>query len=392
MEVAPKHDAFLKGVLDGTLVVGARLLEHLVEQVGPSGRLHRVPVLDSGDKICVGGVALCLRLLLILLLRAVLGGRLGDVFLLTSLRLLVLPEDGLDRLLTRDELGGDVHQLARLGGSLAAQFAHQVAASGAGEERPNDIRVGDVGQLGALLRKSPDVVSQGFPWLLAAASEIPGVPRAHVRALEVSSEGFDQVVPVGNLRRRQILQPGSGGVGEEQGEVADDEVVIVRSTQLAGQPVVRKPQFRPRFPRVLGDGSRGSEPGRERRPSYGLAEGLRTWWFGRGALILLTVVASPTPGVVASAHLLIETGSTVAAVVLVAEATRGRRRRVPRAPGVDQGLPHESGSRCAMLWGIPLPSGGRALSPPDRDILQEILEFSLDTSPLGGGWLQYRSE
>jgi hypothetical protein len=48
-----------------------------------------------------------------------------------------------------------------------------------------------------------------------------------------------------------MLQPGSGGVGEEQGEVADDEVVIVRSTQLAGQPVVRKPQFRPRFPEYL---------------------------------------------------------------------------------------------------------------------------------------------
>jgi hypothetical protein len=37
-----------------------------------------------------------------------------------------------------------------------------------------------------------------------------------------------------------MLQPGSGDVGEEQGEVADDEVVIVRSTQLAGQPVVRE--------------------------------------------------------------------------------------------------------------------------------------------------------
>jgi hypothetical protein len=57
-----------------------------------------------------------------------------------------------------------------------------------------------------------------------------------------------------------MLQPGPGGVGEEQGDVADDEVVIVRSTQLAGQPVVREPQFRPCFPRVLGDGSRGSEP------------------------------------------------------------------------------------------------------------------------------------
>jgi hypothetical protein len=349
-------------------------------------------VLDSGDKICVGGVTLCLRLLLGLLLCVALGGRLGDVFLLASLRLLVLSEDGFDRLLTRGELGGDVHQLARLGGGLATQFAHQVAASGAGEERPDDIRVSDVGQLSALLRKLPDVVSQGFPWLLAAASEIPRVPRAHVCALEFSSEGFDQVVPVGDLRRRQMLQPGSGSVKEEQGEVVDDELVIVHSTQLAGQPVVRKPQFRPCFPRVLGDGSRGLEPGWERRPSYGPAEGLRTRWFGRGAPILLAVVPPPMPGVVASAHLLVEAGSTVAAVVLVAEATRGRRRRVPRAPGVDRGLPHESGSCCAMLRGVPLPSGGRALGQSDRGVLQEILEFSLDTPPLGGGRLWHRSE
>jgi hypothetical protein len=187
-------------------------------------------VLYDSDKICVGGVAFRLRLLLAFLLRAALGGRLGGVFLLASLRLLVLPEDCLDRLLTRAELGGDVHQLARPGGSLATQFAHQVAASGADEERADDIRVGDVGKLGALQRKSPDILPQGFPWLLAAASEIPGVPRAHVCVLEVSSEGFDQIVSVGDLRWRQMLQLGSGGVGEEQGEVADDEVVIVRST------------------------------------------------------------------------------------------------------------------------------------------------------------------
>jgi hypothetical protein len=98
------------------------------------------------------------------------------------------------------------------------------------------------------------------------------------------------------------------------------------------------------------------------------------------------------PGVVASAHLLVEVGSTVAVVVLVAEVTRGCRRCVPRAPGVDRGFPHESGSRGAMLQGLPLSSGGRALGPSDRDILQEILEFSLDTPPLGGGWLRHRSE
>jgi hypothetical protein len=136
MEVAPKHDTFLKGMLDGTLMIGARLPEHLVEQVGPSVRLPRVPVLDNGDKIYVGGVTFRLRLLLAVLLHAALGGRLGDVFLLASQRLLVLPEDGLDRLLTRGELGGDVHQLARPGGSLATQFAHQVTTSGAARNAP----------------------------------------------------------------------------------------------------------------------------------------------------------------------------------------------------------------------------------------------------------------
>jgi hypothetical protein len=189
-----------------------------------------------------------------------------------------------------------------------------------------------------------------------------------------------------------MLQPGPGGVGEEEREVADDEVVVIRPSQLACQPVVRKPQLRPRLPRVLGDGSRGPEPSRERRPLYGPAEGSRTWWFGRETPILLIVVASSAPGVVASAHLLVEAGSTVAAVVLVAEVIRGCRHPVLCAPGVDRGLPHESGSRCAMPRGAPLPSGGRAFGPSDRGILQEILEFSLDTPPLGGGWLRHCSK
>jgi hypothetical protein len=45
-----------------------------------------------------------------------------------------------------------------------------------------------------------------------------------------------------------------------------------------------------------------------------------------------------------------------------------------------------------MLRGVPLPSGGRAFGPSDRGILQEILELSLDTPPLGGGWFRHRSK
>jgi hypothetical protein len=53
-------------------------------------------VLGGGNKVCVDGVAFRLRLLLALLLRAALSGRLGDVIRLAPLRLLVLLEDGLD--------------------------------------------------------------------------------------------------------------------------------------------------------------------------------------------------------------------------------------------------------------------------------------------------------
>jgi hypothetical protein len=38
-----------------------------------------------------------------------------------------------------------------------------------------------------------------------------------------------------------MLQPGSGSIGEEEGEVTDDEVVVVRPSQLACQPVIREP-------------------------------------------------------------------------------------------------------------------------------------------------------
>jgi hypothetical protein len=96
--------------------------------------------------------------------------------------------------------------------------------------------------------------------------------------------------------------------------------------------------------------------------------------------------------VVASAHPFLEAGSTVAAVLLVAEAIRGCRRLVPCALGVDRGLPHASGGRYEMLRGVSSPSGGRAFGSSDCGIFQEILEFALDTSPLGGGWLRNCSE
>jgi hypothetical protein len=87
--MAPKHGALLKGVLDRPLMIGARLLEHLVEDIGASGRFPRVLVLSGGDKVRVGGVAFRVRLLLAFLLGAALSGRLGDIFRLAALGLLI---------------------------------------------------------------------------------------------------------------------------------------------------------------------------------------------------------------------------------------------------------------------------------------------------------------
>jgi hypothetical protein len=91
------------------------------------------------------------------------------------------------------------------------------------------------------------------------------------------------------------------------------------------------------------------------------------------------------------AHLLVEAGSTVAAVVLVAEVIRGCRRRVLRAPGVDRGLPHEPGSRCAMLRGHPCLweaelSARRTAASSKRFLSSPWIRA------LGGGWLRYCSE
>jgi hypothetical protein len=45
-----------------------------------------------------------------------------------------------------------------------------------------------------------------------------------------------------------MLQPGPGSVEEEKGKVADDEVVVVRPSQLSRELVIRKPQLRPCLP------------------------------------------------------------------------------------------------------------------------------------------------
>jgi hypothetical protein len=88
-------------------------------------------------------------------------------------------------------------------------------------------------ELRTALAEAPYEVPERFAGLLGARTQVPGVPRAHVRALEISHERADQVVPVVDLAGRQVFEPRPRRVGEVQGEVADDDLVTGGSAQLA---------------------------------------------------------------------------------------------------------------------------------------------------------------
>ena len=62
---------------------------------------------------------------------------------------------------------------------------NQRLAGSPGQESPNNVSVGDVRKLVALLGEAPDVPMEGFSGLLPAVLEVPWVSRALVRAMEV---------------------------------------------------------------------------------------------------------------------------------------------------------------------------------------------------------------
>ena len=104
---------------------------------------------------------------------------------------LLAVEDSTDRLLARDEVDCYVKQLVRTGRRVPSQLTHEVPARCAQVKGTDDFGVLDAGELGALLGEATDVIPQRLVGLLSAPSEFSGVPRAHVRALEVSHKNLD---------------------------------------------------------------------------------------------------------------------------------------------------------------------------------------------------------
>ena len=92
--------------------------------------------------------------------------------------------------------------------------------------------------------------SQGLPMLLLVASEVPGITMTLVCALQVSHEHLFEIQPVLNLVSGEMLEPRSSRVSQEQWQVTDNEIIIVRAAGSASEPVVLELEARVRLPGI----------------------------------------------------------------------------------------------------------------------------------------------
>jgi hypothetical protein len=185
-------------VVDRGLVIWAWLLQNVIEHAGSSrGRLRAladrvdreglvvvlIPSLHAHVATRLLALPAPLLLLLGLLGPAALRGRVVHVLALLAI------ENGPHHLLSGSEAGGDVEQLVGVDRRAPPKFAHEIRAGRSLEEGVHDIRLCDARELGTTQ------VSYEIPERLArplgACPQVPGVPRAHVCALEVPHERAD---------------------------------------------------------------------------------------------------------------------------------------------------------------------------------------------------------
>ena len=76
---------------------------------------------------------------------------------------------------------------------------------------------------------------------MSVVLQVLGVSKACVSALEVPHEDLFLVRPTLNVVGRKVLQPCSRRVGQELGEIADDEVITDRTASPASELVALEP-------------------------------------------------------------------------------------------------------------------------------------------------------
>ena len=108
---------------------------------------------------------------------------------------LVFAKDCLEGFLTEGMACHEVEQLPRRPWLAMSELMDECFIGHARDECSDHIRIYDVGKLIALLRKAVDVLTYSFSYFFLASFEIPGISRAHVRALKVPHEDALEVCP-----------------------------------------------------------------------------------------------------------------------------------------------------------------------------------------------------
>ena len=104
-----------------------------------------------------------------------------------------------------------------------------------------------------------DVIPQGLAGLLLAALEVLGVPGANIRPLEISDKDPLEVRPVADAVMREEFEPRSNMFPHIDGEVMNDEVVIIHSSSSVGEPEVLESYTGVHLRGILGDVGRWSK-------------------------------------------------------------------------------------------------------------------------------------
>jgi hypothetical protein len=149
-----------------------------------------------------------------------------------------LHENGTDSFRTRGVPGYDVEEFLHGLWLVMAELMHQRSIVHVGPERRDDVGIADLGEFMALSRETPDVVPLGFPFLLLATLQIPGITRPHVCALEVSGKDLLEILTAIDQVPGQVFKPGFGHVVLVNGEELDGEKVVAHSARPARKAVV----------------------------------------------------------------------------------------------------------------------------------------------------------
>ena len=86
-----------------------------------------------------------------------------------------------------------------------------------------------------------NVILQGLIRLMLAALEVLGISKTDIHPLEIPDEDPLEIHPVMDAIMREEFEPCSNMFPHADGEVLNDEVVIIHSFSSVGEPDVLKP-------------------------------------------------------------------------------------------------------------------------------------------------------